>query len=172
MSAFCFFRSSSSRWTAARRLSASASTSARACVPSSLAWAMISSALRCASDSSFLASSSASRLACSARWTASAARCSASAARRSASSTSWRGGSWAAGTGSASPPAGLLDQLAGGLLGVGQALDLLTVGLLATGRDLDLEVGLGLGPQRLGLLEQELLAPADVVGLAPGGADE
>jgi len=69
-------------------------------------------------------------------------------------------------------PLGLLDQLAGGLLGVGEALDLLSLGRLAAGGDLDLQVGLGLGPERLGLLEQELLAAANVVGLAAGGAND
>ena len=46
-------------------------------------------------------------------------------------------------------PLRLLDQLAGGLLGVGEALDLLPLGLLAAGGDLDLQVGLGLGSERL-----------------------
>ena len=69
-------------------------------------------------------------------------------------------------------PIGLLDQVAGGLLAVGQALDLQPFRLLAAGGELDLEVGFGLGPERLGLLQQELLASSDVVGLAAGGADD
>ena len=83
-----------------------------------------------------------------------------------------RGGVGGALLGVGRPPFGLLDQLAGGLLGVGEPLHLKPLRLRAAVGELDLEVGLGLGAQRLGLLEQELLAAADLVGLAAGGADD
>ena len=70
------------------------------------------------------------------------------------------------------PPFGFLDELAGCLLRVGESLYLKPFRLRAAVGELDLEVVLGLRAQRLRLLEQELLAAADVVGLPAGGPDD
>jgi hypothetical protein len=83
-----------------------------------------------------------------------------------------RGGVGGALLGVGRPPFGLLDQLAGSLLRVGEPLLVKSLRLGAAVGEFDLEVGLGLGAQRFGLLEQELLAAADVIGLAAGGADD
>ncbi len=50
----------------------------------------------------------------------------------------------------------LADQLLGGGLGRGQPLGLLPLRFLAAGRQLDLELGLGLRPLRLALLQDAL----------------
>jgi hypothetical protein len=57
-------------------------------------------------------------------------------------------------------------------LGVGEPLHLEALRLGAPVGEFHLEVGLGLGAQRLGLLKQELLAAADVLGLAAGGLND
>ncbi len=70
------------------------------------------------------------------------------------------------------PPLRLGHELAVRLLRVGQPLVLKPLGLGPPLGELVFEIGLRLGAQRLGLLEQELLPAADLVRLALGGPDD
>src|SRR6202041_3588268 len=70
------------------------------------------------------------------------------------------------------PLLGLGDQLLRGGLGGGEAFGLLALGLFAARRELDLELGFGLGPLRLALLQDALRLAAHLVGLALGGGED
>src|ERR1700761_770928 len=80
-----------------------------------------------------------------------------------------RGGVGGALLGVGGSPLGFRHKLLFGLLRVGEPFHLKPLRLLAAAGELDLKVGLGLGTERLGLLKQELLTAADLVGLAAGG---
>jgi hypothetical protein len=70
------------------------------------------------------------------------------------------------------PLLGLGDQLLGGALRRGQPLGLLPLRLLAAGRKLDVELGLGLGPLSLALLQDPLRLAPHLVSLALGGGED
>ena len=70
------------------------------------------------------------------------------------------------------PLLGLADQLLGGGLGRRQPLGLLPLRFFAAGGQLDLELGLGLGPLRLALLQDALGLAAHFVSLPLGGGED
>ena len=67
---------------------------------------------------------------------------------------------------------GLGHQLLRSGLRRGEPLGLLALGLLALGRQVDLELGLGLRPLSLALLQDPLSLAAHLVGLALGGGQD
>src|SRR5262249_56232397 len=67
---------------------------------------------------------------------------------------------------------GLGDELLRGRLGGGEPFGLLPLGLFPARRELDLELGLGLGPLCLALLQDPLCLGAHLVGLALGGGED
>ena len=74
--------------------------------------------------------------------------------------------------GGGGPLLGLGDQLLRGGLGGGEALGLLALGLFPARREGDLELGLGLSPLRLALLQDPLRLAAHLVGLPLGGGED
>src|SRR4029077_4466930 len=152
--------SSTSRRAAALRRSASALTSARSWSAWTLACDTIWSAFLVALLTSCRACESASRRVWSACADAFAARCSAVEARCSASDTSFCVADWAAASRSASWRS---DYSRRGARGGAEAFGFLALGLFAPRRELDLELGLGLGPLRLALLQDPLRLAAHLV---------
>ncbi len=74
--------------------------------------------------------------------------------------------------GGGGPLLGLGDELLRGGLGGGEAFGFLALGFFAARRELDLELGLGLGPLGLALLQDPLRLAAHLVGLALGGGED